>query len=295
MDTNFGAVNGHLIGIAMKEMVRRAVSTIRTERFAFAVQAKAGYDGSDDDMVTSADRAAQEVYLRSLRECFPRFGVLAEEEDLAVGCTLDAEDLYFTVDPLDGTRAFVRRQSAGIGTMLALVRNGEVIGAYVGDVMTREIYGFRPGSGKVHRISEFEIAERLEADPVRSLASHYISLREVPDDHTAAARRLIRGIRGVDISGGSIGTQAARLWKGEVGAILLPPSHEAPWDVAPVVGISEHMGFGFYAIRGKEPVRLDMRIRKEVVRRDEEVVIVHASREEELRELLSSAGPGAVV
>jgi len=57
--SGFGAVNGHLIGIAMKEAVRRALTTIRRERFRFAVESKAGYDGADDDMVTSADRAAQ--------------------------------------------------------------------------------------------------------------------------------------------------------------------------------------------------------------------------------------------
>jgi hypothetical protein len=105
--------------------------------------------------------------------------------------------------------SFVRRQSAGIGTMLALVRDGEVIGACIGDVVTQELYGFRPGSTTVHRISEFEVAERL------------------------AARRLIQGMDGVDVTGGSIGTQAARLWKGEVGVVLFPPSHETPWDVAP--------------------------------------------------------------
>lgn len=286
MDRNFGKVNGHLIGIAMKEMVRRAVSTIRRERFAFAVQAKTGYDGSDD-MVTSADRAAQDVYLRSLRECFPDFGILAEEEELAVECTLEGGGLYFTVDPLDGTKAFVRRQSAGIGTMLALVQDGEVIGAFIGDVMTKELYGFRPGSKKVHRISEFEVAERLEVDSERPLGSQYISLREIPEDHSAAARRLIRGASGVEVTGGSIGTQVAKLWKGEVGAVLLPPSHETPWDVAPVMGISERMGLRMYGIQNGEPVRLKMRVQKKVVRRDAEVVIVHASREAELRRLLT--------
>ena len=286
MDTNFGSVNGHLVGIAMKEMVRRAVSTIRRERFAFAVQAKTGYDGSDD-MVTSADRAAQDVYLRSLRECFPDFGILAEEEELAVECTLEGGGLYFTVDPLDGTKAFVRRQSAGIGTMLALVQDGEVIGAFIGDVMTKELYGFRPGSKKVHRISEFEVAERLEVDSERPLGSQYISLREIPEDHSAAARRLTRGASGVEVTGGSIGTQVAKLWKGEVGAVLLPPSHETPWDVAPVMGISERMGLRMYGIQNGEPVRLKMRVQKKVVRRDAEVVIVHHSREAELRRLLT--------
>src|SRR6185503_21353335 len=67
-----------------------------------------------------------------------------------------------TVDPLDGTKAFIRRQSQGVGTMVALVDDGRVQSAYIGDVNTQEIYGFRPASSSVHRISEYETAERLE-------------------------------------------------------------------------------------------------------------------------------------
>ena len=52
------------------------------------------------------------------------------------------EGSYITVDPLDGTKAFIRRQSHGVGTMVAMVEEGQVVSAYVGDVNTQEIYGF---------------------------------------------------------------------------------------------------------------------------------------------------------
>lgn len=239
-------------------------------------------------MVTSADRAAQKVYLRSLRECFPAIGIVAEEDELSIPSTLPGRDCYFAVDPLDGTKAFVRRQSAGIGTMLALVCDDEVLGAYVGDVMTQEIYGFRPGSENVRRISQYEVTERIEANPSSSLTDQYVSLREIPEDHTVPARRFVGAMGGVDVSSGSIGIQVARLWKGEVGAVLLPPSHMTPWDFAPVVGVSRRMGFGFYAVREDEPVPLRMGISRYVVWRPEEVVIAHESRLDELRSLLRS-------
>ena len=53
------------------------------------------------------------------------------------------------------------------------------------------------------------------------------------------------------------------------------------------MGISERMGLHMYGIQNGEPVRLKMRVQKKVVRRDAEVVIVHASREAELRRLLT--------
>ena len=44
--------------------------------------------------------------------------------------------------------------------MVALVCDGNVIAAYVGDVMTGETFGFRPGSTKVYRLSEAGRAEQ---------------------------------------------------------------------------------------------------------------------------------------
>ena len=133
-----------MVGLAMKEMVRRAIKAIREQRFVFDAQQKKSLGSSSDDLVTTADQQAQEIYLRVIRRCFPGFGIIAEEDGLRVPCTLPDRRLYFTVDPLDGTKAFARRQSAGVGTMVALVEEGRVLAAYVGDVMTQEIYGFRP-------------------------------------------------------------------------------------------------------------------------------------------------------
>ncbi|MFC1656493.1 inositol monophosphatase family protein [Patescibacteria group bacterium] len=245
-------LNGHIIGIILKELVRRAVSTIRTERFIFEAQAKEGYSGKLDDIVTSADRAAQAVYVKSLRECFPAFGIVAEEENLRVNCTHPSVNIYFTVDPLDGTKAFSRRQSHGIGTMIALVCSGHVIAAYVGDVMTQEIYGFRPGSEKVHRVSESDFFEQLTINPVKPLVEQIVILRELPSKYPEEIRNLIdpghqdeKVFRNAEVMSGSIGTTFARLWKGEAVATVYPPHHYTPWDMTPILGISEKLGFLF--------------------------------------------------
>src|SRR4051812_826759 len=163
-------LNGHAVGIILKELVRRAMTTIRNERQVFEATVKQGYSGDMDDVFTSADTKAQEVYIKSLRECFPGYAIVAEEG----GGTEDrSADTYFTVDPLDGTKAFVRRQSHGVGTMVALVEKGLVSSAYVGDVNTQEIYGYRPGSGTVHRISEYETSERLQHN-AKPLVEQYV-------------------------------------------------------------------------------------------------------------------------
>src|SRR5687768_10155741 len=55
------------------------------------------------DYVTLADKEAQEVYLKAIKENFKGFGVIAEEDDLKISCEIEHCNIYFTVDPLDGT------------------------------------------------------------------------------------------------------------------------------------------------------------------------------------------------
>ncbi len=262
-----GTMNGHSAGIIMKELVRRAIKAIRNQRQVFEVTAKKGYSGNMDDMFTSADSAAQEVYLRSLRECFPIYGIIAEEDSLTIPCR-DGSGTYFTVDPLDGTKAFVRRQSHGVGTMISLSRNDVFLSAYVGDVNTEEIYGFRPFSKKVHRITEFSEFENLV--DLSPQGSKYVLLRDPEKYYSPLSQRTIqKRFKNYIVDGGSIGVWLARLWKGEVGAAIIPPSMETPWDSNPVNAISQMMGFVSYkpSSNGKKwepfkPIPIQRKVRR---------------------------------
>jgi fructose-1,6-bisphosphatase/inositol monophosphatase family enzyme len=283
---NFGALNGHAAGIIMKELVRRAIAAIRAERFRFDVSGKSGYDGSDGDLVTSADRKAQEVYLRGLNECFAGIGIVAEEDDVLVPCTLPGTDAYFTLDPLDGTRAFARRQSHGVGTMLALVVDGQVESAFVGDVMSREVYGYRPASGRVHRISDLDVSEPLVIDTSRPLSAGWLLLHDSPRHYSTWTRHMLRDRRmcaDYEVMGGSVGTWAARLWKGEVAAAMLPAGYDTPWDSAPVLGISRALGLATYRIAETGPVPVELAVpRSSPVRREYDLLLVHGAHEAEL-------------
>lgn len=278
----FGSINGHLIGIAMKEMVRRAIILIRAQRFIFEAQGK-----GVDDFVTTADRGAQEVYAKLIRESFPQFGVVGEEDNLSIPCSVPGHDVWFTVDPLDGTKAFVRRQSHGIGTMISLVVDGQVVAAYVGDVMTQEVYGYRPGSEAVYRISDFGNAEKLVIDPEKGLSDQYLLLRHAPSDYSPAVRRLMEtnAFKGIEVTGGSIGVKMARLWKGEVGAAIMRPYADTPWDKCPVMGISAKLGFKFLEIDPESGVLSEQNWTpsKGVAHSLKEVLAVHESRIPELK------------
>ncbi len=291
----FGPINPHIVGIVMKETVRRAIAAIRARRFLFEARAKADYRGDLNDVVTNADHDAQAIYLKLLRECFPGVEIIAEEDE-RTAATGGEPETYFTVDPLDGTKAFVRRQSHGIGTMVSLVERGQVIAAYVGDVMTQEVFGFRPGSPNVHRISEFDRGERLRIDPELRLAKQYLLLRAGPHRYppvlqTLAGGRDSRGhFRQIEVESGSIGTSMARLWKGEVGGAALLPAQETPWDVSPLIGISRKLGFVFLRVtEGGRLQAYEPLVSAVTYRRQHATLVVHETRLGELSEFLEPA------
>ncbi len=293
----YGELNGHSVGIIMKEMIRRAITAIRRERFLFEATHKenAYKAGGKEDFVTTADKAAQRIYVKTIQECFPQYGIVAEEDELKVACTHPLLNIFFTIDPLDGTKAFMRRQSHGVGTMISLVCNGKVIAAGVGDVMTEEIYYFRPGSDKVHRLSEFNQAEVLTIDPDWSLREQYVLLGDDPQIHSPFVVDLIHptgsAFKDIEVSGGSIGIRMARLWKGEVGAVILRPGYEMPWDVNPIIGISQQLGFDFWALPPVKSI-VDAEVFNPLVTGDVqkwrfETLITHSSHRSEVVSILS--------
>jgi 3'(2'), 5'-bisphosphate nucleotidase len=86
------AVAAREAGHAILEIVRRG----------FDVEHK-----QDSSPVTEADRAAELIILAALAKAAPRVPVIAEEE-VAAGRIPAHGETYFLVDPLDGTKEFVR-------------------------------------------------------------------------------------------------------------------------------------------------------------------------------------------
>jgi 3'(2'), 5'-bisphosphate nucleotidase len=86
------AVAAREAGDAILEIVRRG----------FEVESK-----QDTSPVTEADRAAELIILAALARAAPGVPVVAEEE-VAAGRIPAHDDTYFLVDPLDGTKEFIR-------------------------------------------------------------------------------------------------------------------------------------------------------------------------------------------
>jgi 3'(2'), 5'-bisphosphate nucleotidase len=97
------SVDYHQLVDDLAEAAREAGEAILTVvRRGFEVESK-----QDTSPVTEADRAAELIILAALARVAPGVPVIAEEE-VAAGRIPAHSDTYFLVDPLDGTKEFVR-------------------------------------------------------------------------------------------------------------------------------------------------------------------------------------------
>ena len=92
----------------------------------------------DSSPVTEADRAAELIILAALARAAPGVPVIAEEE-VAAGRIPQHGDTYFLVDPLDGTKEFVRGGD-DYTVNIALVEHGAPTLGVV----------FAPAAGRLH-------------------------------------------------------------------------------------------------------------------------------------------------
>jgi fructose-1,6-bisphosphatase/inositol monophosphatase family enzyme len=258
----FQPINSRNIGALMREVVRRMCATIHRQRFSFAFEGKEVDYKVGADFVSTADKEAQLIALDFLKRNFPEFGIIAEEDDLFK----DAKEFhhtdgsihkfFFSLDPLDGTKAFIRKQSDSYSSMISFIHeiNGvaTVIGVCIGDPMTGEMYYTRPDSPRVHLLDrDTELARLLCFDKEMNPSETFALLREPLYDFSPIIRKLVNE-HGLDRDnfflkaenvGGSIGISFAKLWKGQYGMLALKAGKTTVWDSAPCIGISAKLGF----------------------------------------------------
>jgi len=229
------------LALFMRTAAEGAIQIIRNEALTFERFAKVHYDGIKDDLATSADIKSQAHYTALVEQSFPDHRLIGEEgeEDEPFG------GRRFTCDPLDGTKAYERGQSTGVATMLAHADGDDIDAICIGDVNTGEIYQFGPDH--VPTRTRFGQTTALQTAWVKPLTGQYVLLNHPADDFPENIQKIIRAKNGgvfkdMEVTSGSIGIIAARIWKQEVGMIVLHPSFNTPWDATPILGMNRQLG-----------------------------------------------------
>jgi histidinol-phosphatase len=142
------------------EAAQAAATLIRSlYRQKLAVRIKA-----DLSPVTEADERAEEVIRTILHRHFPSYGFYGEEGGAR---DLDAENLWL-VDPIDGTKSFVR-DTPFFSTQIALMRGGELVLGVSSAPAYQELAWAESGAGA------FLNDEPVRVSAVRELRDAFIS------------------------------------------------------------------------------------------------------------------------
>ena len=183
------------------ELVRAAatsagVAILEIYARPFAVQQKA-----DATPVTRADELAEAVILERLRGATPQIPIVAEELAAAGGLPAAAPRRFWLVDPLDGTKEFIRGNGE-FTVNIALVEQGRPVLGVVHAPALGVTYWAADGRAARQRGSEPPSA--IAARPVPVVGAIVVHSRSHADEAALAA--FIQTVPGAErrISGSSI-------------------------------------------------------------------------------------------
>ncbi len=129
---------------------------------------------SDESPVTAADREAEAIILEALATVAPQIPVVAEEEASA-GRIPDVADVLFLVDPLDGTRGFVKGRTAFTVNIGLVIGGRALFGVVYAPALDQLFVTLGPDTAH-------EIAVAPNEDALARMGSHATRLRTRPSE-----------------------------------------------------------------------------------------------------------------
>lgn len=133
---------------AVLTLIKDVAEEVVTPRFR-ALAAEEIHEKGPGDLVTIADREAEHRITEALQAAYPRALVLGEEATAADPSVLDrfqTADHAFTLDPVDGTKNFVRG-SRDHAVMVAELRGGGVVRSWIWQPQHQRAYVAERGAG----------------------------------------------------------------------------------------------------------------------------------------------------
>ncbi|MEU4464393.1 inositol monophosphatase family protein [Streptomyces sp. NPDC024017] len=235
----------------VEEAIRKAAATEIMPRWrqlaAHEVEQKSG----PHDLVTDADRMAELYLTEALAALLPGSVVVGEEAVHANPASYDAirgDAPVWIVDPVDGTRQFVRGE-AGFCTLVALAHRGTLLASWTYAPARDRLATAQRGKG-AHLDGERLFAGVPEPGrDLRVAASH-------PDYTTDEEKHALLGLRADGVAPrpcGSAGLEYLAIARGELDAVAF--SWEAAWDHAAGLLLVEEAGGAHLTLAG-EPFRI---------------------------------------
>ncbi|MCF6149215.1 MAG: 3'(2'),5'-bisphosphate nucleotidase CysQ [Candidatus Kuenenia sp.] len=143
----------------------------------------------DNSPLTLADEASNKVIFEALSNLYPEIPVLSEEGKGIPFHNRNTWDYFWLVDPLDGTKEFIKKNGEFTVNIALIKKNKPVLGVIYVPVK-REIYFAQ------ERIGAYKFEEIDRFEELGSVEELILSSRKLPEDsHTTNAKYTVVGSR----------------------------------------------------------------------------------------------------
>ncbi|MFD4998015.1 inositol monophosphatase family protein [Streptomyces buecherae] len=236
---------------AVDEAVRKAAATEIMPRFRQLAQHEIVQKNGPHDLVTVADRLAEEQLTTALTALLPGSVVVGEEAvhaDAGVLAALEGEVPVWIVDPVDGTRQFVHGDP-GFATLVALAHRGELLASWTYAPALDLMAVARRGGGAELGGRPLRCGPRPAGKVIDVAISHY-------DFTTDMEKAALSGLMTEGVAPrpcGSAGLEYLEVARGLLDAVAF--SWENPWDHAAGLLLVAEAGGASGTVAG-EPFRL---------------------------------------
>lgn len=235
----------------VEEAVRKAAAAEIMPRFRRLAAHEVDEKSGPHDLVTDADRLAEQYLTEVLGALLPGSVVVGEEAVHANPASYEAiqdDAPVWIVDPVDGTRQFVHGDP-GFATLIALAQGGIVRASWTYAPALDQLATAVRGQGA------FLDGERLYAGPPEPGRDLEVATSH-PDYTTDEQKRALRGLWTDGLAPrpcGSAGLEYLAVARGQLDATAF--SWEAAWDHAAGLLLVEEAG-GAHLTRSGEPFRI---------------------------------------
>jgi 3'(2'), 5'-bisphosphate nucleotidase len=202
----------------------------------------------DASPLSSADRASHDFLVESLKAVTPEATIVSEESDEAMNGFLDGATLFWLVDPLDGTKEFLKGTNQ-FTVNIALIEAGQsVFGVVHAPALNLTYHGMR-GFGSWRQ----DGADAPTPISTRRADSAQLSVVASKDHAGPLVSAMLARLRGPQLQ--SLGSSLKFCLVAEGKADLyLRDSPTMEWDTAAAQCIVEAAGGGLYSLDTK-PLR----------------------------------------
>ena len=208
---------------AVLVMLQEVAAEVVTPRFRALGDGEVA-EKNPGDLVTVADREAEELITARLRSAYPEALILGEEAVAADASLLQrfaGADHAFTVDPVDGTKNFVNG-SPDHAVMAAELRGGQVVRSWIWQPQHQRAYVAERGAGAWRDGSRLTRPARAD--------DRAADLRGVTSRRTWIGK-AIGTLRALELTWVCCGVDYPKLVEGEADYALFAKAK--PWDHAP--------------------------------------------------------------